>query len=277
MYLMGNPGRRGLGASVAQTATGSAPAAVAPVLSLAVQGGAISAGAATGIGIGVALLVAVISDLLAKHAQRAADAKNENQAADSASMTFDQAIQQIVQAYNGGSVTAAQCVSQLQALQQAMYSTLRSKVGPPGTAWTSSPPSPGAGTPCNKGCTVGCCVYYNDLLPGITMCTQALNALGGSLSSAQTVAAGMPAFNNQPAQANGASGICTSFTFTIEAIAKSKYSDYTRPAYQVTLTQPPASAVSSGLTSLVGGSAEVGGSSLLPLLGIGLLAFLVLR
>jgi hypothetical protein len=62
----------------------------------------------------------------------------------------------------------------------------------------------------------------------------------------------------------------------VPAIAKSKYSDYTRAAYQVTLTQPSmSSSVLGPAEALVASSGS--SSSLLPLLGIGLLAFLVLR
>jgi gas vesicle protein len=276
MYLMG----RGLGIAASQVVGASAPVAAAGATIGA--GAAASAGLIAGsvvpiIGSAVGAIIGIVAGLLAAHAQRAAAAKNENAAADSASETFDQIIQQLMQAYNSGQASVADCMSALQQTQATMLQTLQSKVGPPGTAWTKNPPTGGAGTPCNSGCTVGCCVYYNDLMPGIVMFSQALSALGGPLASAQQVAAGMPAFGNMPATASGSGGICTSFTFPIEAIAKSKYSDYTRPAYQVTLTQPAVSSVASSVESLVGGgvgtTSEEG--SLLPLLAIAALAFIL--
>jgi len=274
LYQMGTMGRgriRGLGAaSPAQTAVGLTAAAVPVGTSALATAGAISAAAVPVIGLAVAGITAIVGSLLAAHEQRAADAKNENQAADSASQTFDQVIQAVVQAYNSGQASISTCLSQLQNLQSVMYSTLRSKVGPTGTAWTSNPPSPGAGIPCNKSCTVGCCLYYNDLLPGIIMLQQAFGALGTPLMQAQAGAAGMPL----PASASG--NPVTSFTVTIPAIDKSSYSDYSRAAYQVTITTPASSVVSS--SSLLPSSSNLSSSGILgggmsSLLLLGLLAY----
>jgi hypothetical protein len=268
-----------LGASGASEAVGLTAAAAPVGISAAANARLITGMAVPVIGAAVAVLASIVGGLLAAHAQRAADAKNENQAADSASQTFDQVIQAIVSAYNGGTASVAQCQSSLQQMQSTMLQTLQSKVGPPGTAWTKNPPGQCAGTACNSGCTVGCCLYYNDLVPGICSMTQALNAMGTSLSQAQSLAASFPL----PASVSGSNGVCTSFTMTIPEIYPSKYSDYSRPSYQVTLTMPAvssavagaASAVASPAVSAVGGS-SIGGGSLLPLIAIAGLAYLLI-
>jgi hypothetical protein len=110
----------------------------------------------------VGAALAIIGGLLAAHAQRLKDAKNENQAVGAAIPSFYNAVQQIVQQYNSGALPAANAVSSLQQLLQVTEQQLQRFVGTPGTAWGSS--SPGV---CNKSCTVGCCVYNTWFAPDI--------------------------------------------------------------------------------------------------------------
>jgi hypothetical protein len=88
------------------------------------------------------------------HSVRLKDATNENSAATSAIPAFTQDVQEVVAAFNKGTLDAAEATSFLQQQQQAVYTFLKKQVGPAGTAWKEG------GGSCDKTCTVGCCLYY---------------------------------------------------------------------------------------------------------------------
>jgi len=104
----------------------------------------------------------IVTSLLAAHAKRLQDAKNENAAAAQAVPSFYSTVQQIVQALNSGQIAASDAISALEQLDEITYQSLRAYVGQPGTAWNSS--TPGV---CNSSCTVGCCLYTTYLHPDL--------------------------------------------------------------------------------------------------------------
>ena len=120
--------------------------------------------AAAGIGAGLG----IASALFQAHTARLQNATNENQAADILIPAFDADIRAVGANYESGAWSVAQCVAILQQIDANVYNYLRKQVGKTGTAWTI-PANNGesAGIPCNKACTVGCCLYYNDLRPAI--------------------------------------------------------------------------------------------------------------
>jgi hypothetical protein len=108
-------------------------------------------------------IAAVGNIVLAQHTARLKGATNENQAADQVIPAFDADLAQIVSAYNAGQITAAQAIAGAQQVDAQVKAYLKAQVGAPGTAWSEY----GAMGPCNKNCTVGCCIYWNDLHPAI--------------------------------------------------------------------------------------------------------------
>jgi hypothetical protein len=216
-------------------------------------------GAAAGpIGAAVGAVVGIVAGLLAAHEARVKGAKNENAAVDSAVPTFDQAVQTLVQAYNAGQIDAGTAAQQIANIDATMFQTLKANVGAPGTAWSIAPKSmnDGSGAKCDKSCTVGCCVYNDDLHPAAVLLYQVFNALGsgGKMPSDPRVSQ---------------SG--TSVTVQVPGIASGPFSSYTRGSYSLTLTPPPPGSAASLMSSLSGGG------SLLPLLILGGLAFVFLK
>jgi exonuclease VII small subunit len=118
----------------------------------------------------------VLTGLLAQHTVRMKDAENENAAAAEAIPNYDADLQQINQAYNAGTASAAQCVAALNQVAAQVEAYLKEQVGKPGTSWVEN------STACNKQCTVGCCLFFLDMLPGIKMCVAAINSGGGTVN-----------------------------------------------------------------------------------------------
>jgi hypothetical protein len=236
----------GAGASGSTVALEAGAAVGSKVAAGAVTSAATSAGwgaAAGPIGAAVAVAIGVIVSLIAAHEQRLKDAKNENEAAANCVSSFYSIIQQIMSAYNSGQIAASDAISQLQNLDQATYSGLRSKVGTPGTAWNSS--SPGV---CNKSCTVGCCLYNTYLHP------QLFGGPGGKVVGLI-----------QLLQAGGG-------TWTGGGIPTNSYGFPSQASFTITVNPPSSSAgISSALTSLTGGG------SLLPLVLLAVGAYLVMQ
>jgi len=112
-----------------------------------------------------AVISAVGGILIAQHTARLKGATNENQAADQTIPAFDADLAEIANAYNSGTLngkpfTPVMAIAALQKVDVQIKTYLKSKVGAPGTAWKD-------GGICDKSCTVGCCLYWNDLRPAI--------------------------------------------------------------------------------------------------------------
>lgn len=221
------------------------------------------------IGAGIGLLMSVVAGLWAKHAARVAGAKSENAAINSAVQTWDAGMQAIFAAANSSdptqNVTAADAANQVQQLFGTFWQMQSQYMHAPGTSDTSNagthcgsgtlnPTDPCAGTPgghqCDKSCTASCCVGCQDLYPSMLQALQVFaSPTGGSVK------------------------VC--------AIAGSKYGAQQRSGYTLTYTPPTVSSMASGavssLESLFGGTGGTGSSSMLPILAIGVAAFLLLR
>ena len=138
-----------------------------------------AAGAAT------AGIQAIITQLT-QHSARLKGATAENTAADEVVPAFDADIQATNAAYLAGEITIAQAESALVAILANCFNSLQALVGKPGTAWSGSASSASAGqVPCNKACTVSCCIYWNDLFCAIYGCAQFGSGKGGALSALQ--------------------------------------------------------------------------------------------
>lgn len=123
--------------------------------------------------------VGAIADvLLAQHAARIKGATNENMAADQVVPSYDVALVGIANAYNARQIDQNKAVASLKQLDSITFDKLRSLVGPPGTAWKLKNGQSGpatawenidthTNTTCDRGCTVGCCIYYTALSFGV--------------------------------------------------------------------------------------------------------------
>jgi len=174
----------------------------------------------------VGAVVAGVSSLIgsfAQHSARLAGAKTENQALVQVIPAFDADLQQIVQAYNNGQVSASQAVAALQKVDASIKAYLMAQVGKPGTAWSESV---GISGKCNSSCTAGCCIYYGDLGPPLSL---AMLALGGS---------GTHWGANDPRIQVGASGV----TIQVPQVYASKYGGSNRSGYSIVILNRPGSA-----------------------------------
>jgi len=232
-----------IGASGAQVLSLTAPGAVIGGSAIATAAGA---GAWAGpIGAGVGVIVGVIVSLWAAHAARAAGAKNENQAVSSAVKAFDASLAAIFQAANSGQLSPQDAVSACQQNLDLYWQHMQPYQSGPGRSDSSH-----GGTMCppkadtsSKACTAGCFVGCYDLAPATANAIAVFQA-GGGVAHVPTV------FGD-------------------------KYGLAQRSSYTLTYT-PPAGvggAVSSIESALTGGS----GGSILPLLLVGIAAFLVLK
>jgi hypothetical protein len=139
----------------------------------AVQAGTIAAGSALSVAIPVAgaALSVVIGALLAAHAKRVADAKQENQNLTDLIPTVMNAISTVFQQANSGAATPAEAIAAMQQIQQGYWQSVAAFETAPGQAggsgscknlsfaqWKTMTTSP---TTCNKSCTASCCIGCN--------------------------------------------------------------------------------------------------------------------
>jgi hypothetical protein len=176
--------------------------------------------------------------LLAQHTARLKDAKDENNAVNQIIPAFDADVTQIAAAYNTGTHSLDECVAAVEAVDAQILAYLQTQVGKPGTAWDGS-------GKCGKQCTVGCCVYYNNLH----------SALYGPQ--------GQP-YNGNLAAANGANGfipvmLAGGGVVVIPKVYSSKYGLQARSGYTITLKQAPL--VEGALDSLESALATLTGSN----------------
>jgi hypothetical protein len=213
-----------LGVSAAQIVGASGPfAAIGVTKLLAATSWAGPIGAAVGVAVGL------IGGLLAAHAVRAKQARNENQAMNAGVQGFDQGLQQIKQAYAAGKATDGTPVDLNTAMQAAQlllanYWTEVEQQIQPGrngcSSGASCPPAPASGNPCTGSIGAACCVGCYDLEPSINGPKGVLAALQGLSSST--------------------SGVMTA---EILHVFGSKYGGIDRPAYTITFTPPPAAQI----------------------------------
>lgn len=165
--------------------------------------------------VAISVASSILQSQLAAHTARVADATNENEAVDNIVPAYDADIRAIVTAYNNGSASAAVCIQAAQQVDSNIYAYLQKQVGKAGTAWTV--PSNLNDVACNKACTVGCCVYYGDLRPGIYGATE---FAGGTVGLIPVIQKG-------------------SGTIYIPEVYPGSFSSYTRPSYTLQVSAPP--------------------------------------
>jgi len=179
--------------------------------------------------------VSAIITQITQHSARLQGAKTENTAADLVVPAFDADIQAINSAYRGGEITQAQAEQALVQVLQYCYNSLYALVGKPGTAWSGSAGAASAGqVPCNKACTVSCCIYWNDLYCAIYGCSQfgasgALQAIKGQGSRQPAAPPGTPL---------GSLGPYQSYVPEVYPPDDSAYGNFSRPAYNLIWTPP---------------------------------------
>lgn len=248
-------GLRGLGAApLGPTIVGAGGAIGGSIIGSGV-GAFSSLGAAAGpIGAGVAVLVGIIATMWAQHDARAAGAKTENAAVNSAVQAFDASLKAVFQAANSGQVTGSQAAGVCQQIFQSYWQGMQPYMSGPGRADSSAGGSkcgdgtlnkagPCKGTPgghkCDKACTAGCCVGCQDLYPTILQAVQVFNSPTGG-------------------------------TVTACNVAGSSYGAVNRGSYSLTYTPPAVDSVAGVADALT--SSSVGGIPLWVLLAAGGLA-----
>jgi|SRR5271170_3643000 len=218
LYLLGDRGLRGLAASRGLGAGASTilPLLIGPAV-VSKSGGAVSsaiesaaAGAAQGakfgpIGAAVGAVAGAISGLWASHNARAAGAKDENTALNSAVIAFDGSLRAIFAAANStdvsSQITPAQAIELLQQNLQSYWQGMAPFMTGPGRADAS-----GGGTKCNSvvtcnqqsapglkcdsGCTAGCCVGCDVFTPTINQAIAIFTAGSGTLNVCEVYGSG---------------------------------------------------------------------------------------
>jgi len=221
---------------------------------------AAGAGAWAGpIGAGVGAIVGIIAGLMSAHEQRASEAKDENSAMNIGVQGFDSDLKTVQAAFNSGQIGASDAIQAVQVLMQNYWALVTPHIQPGrnGCSGGANCPSsvPNGAAYCQGNIGAACCVGCGNLEISI-------NAPDGVIA----------AINGQSTSPGGKN------TADIMKVTGSKYGGQTRNAYTISFQQTgTAAAVSSIESSLTSEFSSLGSSSLLPLLGIGLLAFLVLR
>ena len=191
----------------------------------------------------ISLAVSIGLNQLAQHTARLQDATDENQALDALVPAFDQDIKEIVNYFNAGNISASEAVTALTQVDSNCYNYLRAQVGKPGTAWSAGY----ASKACNKSCTAGCCVYYNDLHSAIHGPDPAVNG-GAVMDGATGLIPGINAgYGGDPVY----KGQC--YVPTISAPPNTAYGTYSRAGYHLAVQKPPANPnVAKAILTVVG-------------------------
>jgi hypothetical protein len=220
------------GAAIGGTIAGQAVTS-SLVSSGAIASGGLAAGAITaGIGAAVAIVAGLIMGAWARHKARAAGAKNENAAVNSALKAFDESIRAVFDAANSSDpakhISAVDAGNFCQQIYQQWWANMAPYQSAPGTSDRSHG---GADCPsiaaaeahsqqCNKSCTAGCCVGCIDIYPTIQDAIALFSSgKGGSI--------------------------------TVRKVYGSKYGANAREAYTLTFTPPSVTALA---------AADLGGS-----------------
>jgi hypothetical protein len=202
------------------------------------SGSSISGGASAlgpGVGIATSILKVGLTEL-SEHTARVTGATNENEAADQIIPAYDADLKAIQTAWNLGQLSLAQAEQALAAVDANVYKYLRAQVGKPGTAWNVN-----AFGVCNKSCTVGCCLYNNDLHPGI----YGAAAFWGGTVGIIPVLRGVVATG----------GATPRYAYIPEVYPPSdtSYGNYSRPAYWLYFNPNPPSGNSEQVSATVDG------------------------
>jgi hypothetical protein len=180
--------------------------------------------------------------LLAQHTARLQAAENENAALDALIPAWDADVRAIVAAYNSGTLLS-ECVQALTIVDNNAYSYLQKQIGKPGTAWNGS-------GQCNKQCTAGCCVYYNDLHSAIYGPSGA--PYNGSSAAANGACGLIPAMNAGKGCDPTHPGQC--YIPEIFPPSDTAYGNYSRAGYYLTVSKPPAKTNTAAQVLTVSGS-----------------------
>lgn len=146
---------------------GGASVGTAVAGSTGVAAGAVAAAATAGIGIAIG--VAIV--LWQKHEARIKGAKTENAAMNIAMPGWLEAIQGIIQQYNSGALNAPTAAAELVALRNLVFTDLQKYNHMAGVDWAGGGAQPGLTAkaywkiPCDKHCTIGCCLFNNVIGP----------------------------------------------------------------------------------------------------------------
>ena len=206
----------GMAANGASGSAGPSTADTITAVNLEIGAGA-AQGFATGgpVGAAVGATVATVKSLfnqLAQHKARMAGATNENNAALVLVPVMDSFLNTVVNGENSGQYDNPSAAAALAAFDQYLYAKLRGLVGAPGTAWSDQS---GIAGKCDKTCTVGCCLYFGDLGPPLSLVRYVLGDAGGRWGAQDPRLSGR--------------------TVTVPKVYPGKYSSYTRPSYTVTI------------------------------------------
>jgi len=179
----------------------------------------------------ISLAIQVASSLFQAHTARLQDATNENQAADLLIPAFDADIRAVAANYNSGGWNKAQAVAILNQVDANCYNYLRKQVGKAGTAWDGS-------GHCTKSCTVGCCLYYNDLHSAIHGPDPAVQ--GGIVMDGAT--------GLIPQITSGRAGSC--YIPEVFPPSDKAYGNYQRAGYNISIVVPPKSVAVKAIQAL---------------------------
>lgn len=200
-----------------------------------------TAGVQAGLG-ALNLLTKFTVGQLLQHSARLKGAQTENAGIEPVVASFDADLAAIVSAYNNGQASTATCIQALQGLDSNIYQNLRGNtVSPsgapiPGAAWSDST---GVAGRCDKTCTAGCCVYFGDLGPVLSMASV---AMGGPTIRAAQWGLRDPRYTATPGGAR----------IQVPEVFASKYGLQDRPGYVINITAPPPAAkVQQGLQTTV--------------------------
>lgn len=212
---------------MASPSTGGTIAQVGSQIGAGAASGAASGGpVGAAIGAATAAVKAAIQQL-AQHSLRLKDAKNENASIPPVVAAFDADVAAIASAYNSGGESASTCILAAQTVYQSIMANMKAAITQPngqfipGTSWDEAT---GVAGKCNKICTAGCCVFYGDLGPVLSMM---IVAMGGQGYYWKT--------NDPRYKANPGGGA----TITVPEVFASKYGGQDRQSYTIVITPPP--------------------------------------
>jgi hypothetical protein len=230
-------------------------AAAAPAGAATTAATAAAAGSWAGpIGAGVAVVVGLIGGLLAAHALRKKQAKDENSAMNLGVQGFDDGLRQIQSDFNAGRIDANGAMQAVQVLLSNYWDLVSPYIQPGRNGCQSGAacPSMVPANYCSGDIGAACCVGCADLVPSIAGPNGVMAAI-----------AGMSGSSSGP------------HTAEILKVFGSKYGGRERGAYTLDFKAPEGAL--SSLTESVQGSVAGGSSSILPLLLMGGAALLLLR
>jgi hypothetical protein len=196
---------------------------------------------------GIAIAQSVLKigfSALTMHSARLAGAKTENAAIPQVVSAFDADISEIVSAYNTGVATDQQVMQALVSVDNDITNYLKSGIVSngkfrPGTMWDATT---GFAGKCNKNCTAGCCVYYGDLGPVLSLIAVAVS--------------GQPIHSQWGTNDPRWKGSVGNATIQVPKVFSSKYGGVDREGYTIVLKKPtvvsnPGSIINSTLSKIL--------------------------